>query len=202
MLRRYLLCTVQRQEAFISGLSIPCDRWLIHTHEECSKSSGRWRLLSLKSPIRGYSMRLSPPPAVRHFCRRHRRWEAGIPPPAKGGIRCSAKAGKRGKGIHAPQLDTYRRRSEGPTAFRVILSDGVAPAARLQNRACHVNGTRLLSARILGMDTPLGAGTITFRGYGRCVLSTRSDETSLAFWAYTSLLPPRSVRTPSARQPI
>ncbi len=36
----------------------------------------------------------------------------------------------------------------------VNLSDGVAPAARLQNRACHFHGTRLLSNPILVMDTP------------------------------------------------
>ncbi len=37
----------------------------------------------------------------------------------------------------------------------VNLSDGVAPAARLQNRACHFHGTRLLSNPILVTDTPL-----------------------------------------------
>jgi len=67
------------------------------------------------------------------------------------------------------------------------LSDGVAPAARLQNRACDFRCTRLLS------DTPPDTGTLTG-------LRAESSRLSLAgqlyltplrgFIAYTALLPP------------
>ena len=40
-------------------------------------------------------------------------------------------------------------------SLRVNLSGGVAPAARLQNRACGFHRTRLLSNPILVTDTPL-----------------------------------------------
>ena len=96
--------------------------------------------------------------------------------------------------------------ASGSLGFCLVnLSDGVTPAARLQNRACQFPGTRLLSDRIPVMDAPVppGARGLPVRGSDHCgSYPLRSVETAPALRASAPLLATTAFRPPSPRQHI